>query len=113
VLTICHIPHYHPASPFPQTLPYGCDLAGEETELQRGFVGAQGHTATPWRRNENQADLVTQNGRLPIGWEGAHQGNPGPHHPLPPQLAPEHTLMSFRKALEQKLYGLQADITIR
>ncbi|XP_011900197.1 PREDICTED: glycerophosphodiester phosphodiesterase domain-containing protein 5 isoform X5 [Cercocebus atys] len=28
------------------------------------------------------------------------------------QLAPEHTLMSFRKALEQKLYGLQADITI-
>nr|XP_045364760.1 glycerophosphodiester phosphodiesterase domain-containing protein 5 isoform X1 [Camelus bactrianus]XP_045364761.1 glycerophosphodiester phosphodiesterase domain-containing protein 5 isoform X1 [Camelus bactrianus]XP_045364762.1 glycerophosphodiester phosphodiesterase domain-containing protein 5 isoform X1 [Camelus bactrianus] len=29
-----------------------------------------------------------------------------------PMLAPEHTLMSFRKALEQKLYGLQADITI-
>ncbi|XP_023501472.1 glycerophosphodiester phosphodiesterase domain-containing protein 5 isoform X2 [Equus caballus] len=27
-------------------------------------------------------------------------------------LAPEHTLMSFRKALEQKLYGLQADVTI-
>ena len=36
-----------------------------------------------------------------------------PHHHLPPQLAPEHTLMSFRKALEQKLYGLQADVTIR
>lgn len=31
----------------------------------------------------------------------------------PAQLAPEHTLMSFRKALEQKLYGLQADVTIR
>ncbi|KAJ8798303.1 hypothetical protein J1605_001428 [Eschrichtius robustus] len=29
-----------------------------------------------------------------------------------PMLAPEHTLMSFRKALEQKLYGLQADVTI-
>ncbi|GAB1292366.1 Glycerophosphodiester phosphodiesterase domain-containing protein 5 [Apodemus speciosus] len=29
-----------------------------------------------------------------------------------PMLAPEHTRMSFRKALEQKLYGLQADITI-
>nr|XP_012600350.1 glycerophosphodiester phosphodiesterase domain-containing protein 5 isoform X1 [Microcebus murinus]XP_012600351.1 glycerophosphodiester phosphodiesterase domain-containing protein 5 isoform X1 [Microcebus murinus]XP_012600352.1 glycerophosphodiester phosphodiesterase domain-containing protein 5 isoform X1 [Microcebus murinus]XP_012600353.1 glycerophosphodiester phosphodiesterase domain-containing protein 5 isoform X1 [Microcebus murinus]XP_012600354.1 glycerophosphodiester phosphodiesterase len=29
-----------------------------------------------------------------------------------PMLAPEHTLMSFRKALEQKLYGVQADITI-
>uniref|UniRef100_A0A4W2EJY6 Glycerophosphodiester phosphodiesterase domain containing 5 n=1 Tax=Bos indicus x Bos taurus TaxID=30522 RepID=A0A4W2EJY6_BOBOX len=28
------------------------------------------------------------------------------------KLAPEHTLMSFRKALEQKLYGLQADVTI-
>lgn len=32
---------------------------------------------------------------------------------LCPQLAPEHTLMSFRKALEQKLHGLQADVTIR
>ncbi|XP_021098905.1 glycerophosphodiester phosphodiesterase domain-containing protein 5 isoform X3 [Heterocephalus glaber] len=29
-----------------------------------------------------------------------------------PMLAPEHTLMSFRKALEQKLYGIQADVTI-
>ncbi|XP_035884696.1 glycerophosphodiester phosphodiesterase domain-containing protein 5 isoform X3 [Phyllostomus discolor] len=29
-----------------------------------------------------------------------------------PMLAPEHTLMSFRKALKQKLYGLQADVTI-
>ncbi|XP_054581604.1 glycerophosphodiester phosphodiesterase domain-containing protein 5 [Eptesicus fuscus] len=29
-----------------------------------------------------------------------------------PMLAPEHTLMSFRKALEHKLYGLQADVTI-
>ncbi|XP_025750249.2 glycerophosphodiester phosphodiesterase domain-containing protein 5 isoform X2 [Callorhinus ursinus] len=29
-----------------------------------------------------------------------------------PMLAPEHTLMSFQKALEQKLYGLQADVTI-
>ncbi|XP_015412965.1 PREDICTED: glycerophosphodiester phosphodiesterase domain-containing protein 5 isoform X3 [Myotis davidii] len=28
------------------------------------------------------------------------------------KLAPEHTLMSFRKALEHKLYGLQADVTI-
>ncbi|XP_076969664.1 glycerophosphodiester phosphodiesterase domain-containing protein 5 isoform X2 [Tamandua tetradactyla] len=29
-----------------------------------------------------------------------------------PMLAPEHTLMSFRKAIEQKLFGLQADVTI-
>ncbi|XP_045149024.1 glycerophosphodiester phosphodiesterase domain-containing protein 5 [Echinops telfairi] len=29
-----------------------------------------------------------------------------------PMLAPEHTLMSFQKAMEQKLFGLQADVTI-
>ncbi|XP_064144782.1 glycerophosphodiester phosphodiesterase domain-containing protein 5 isoform X3 [Loxodonta africana] len=29
-----------------------------------------------------------------------------------PMLAPEHTVMSFQKAIEQKLYGLQADVTI-
>ncbi|XP_068926964.1 glycerophosphodiester phosphodiesterase domain-containing protein 5 isoform X2 [Petaurus breviceps papuanus] len=29
-----------------------------------------------------------------------------------PMLAPEHTLMSFQKAREQKLYGVQADVTI-
>ncbi|XP_027704118.1 glycerophosphodiester phosphodiesterase domain-containing protein 5 isoform X3 [Vombatus ursinus] len=29
-----------------------------------------------------------------------------------PMLAPEHTLMSFQKAREQKLYGVQVDVTI-
>ncbi|KAL8191281.1 UNVERIFIED_CONTAM: Glycerophosphodiester phosphodiesterase domain-containing protein 5 [Gekko kuhli] len=29
-----------------------------------------------------------------------------------PQLAPENTLMSFQKAVEQKIYGVQADVVI-
>ncbi|XP_065689754.2 glycerophosphodiester phosphodiesterase domain-containing protein 5 isoform X1 [Patagioenas fasciata] len=29
-----------------------------------------------------------------------------------PMLAPEHTLMSFQKAVEQKLYGVQADVVL-
>ncbi|KAH0625264.1 hypothetical protein JD844_033666 [Phrynosoma platyrhinos] len=30
-----------------------------------------------------------------------------------PMLAPENTLMSFQKAVEQKIYGVQADVVIR
>lgn len=29
------------------------------------------------------------------------------------QLAPENTLMSFQKAVEQKIYGVQADVVLR
>lgn len=29
------------------------------------------------------------------------------------QLAPENTLMSFQKAVEQKVYGVQADVVLR
>lgn len=57
---------------------------------------------------------TSQQGRLPTGWGGVTSGTLAPPSPpFPLQLAPEHTLMSFRKALEQKLYGLQADVSIR
>lgn len=49
----------------------------------------------------------------PLAGEGSLGTLAPPSPPFPLQLAPEHTLMSFRKALEQKLYGLQADVTIR
>lgn len=75
-------------------------------------MGAQVPIATPQRsQNERQ---TSQQGGPPTGWGRVISWTltlPSPVLPL--QLAPEHTLMSFRKALEQKLYGLQADITIR
>ena len=62
------------------------------------------------------AEIRTRPNMGEFHWRGRHtsaKSELSPHHPLSPQLAPEHTLMSFRKALEQKLYGLQADVTIR